>query len=650
MKRVIKGSAVVFLSLLMIISSLPFSSYQVQAEKINVSDDLVKAFEKNDQVTYIIRMKEEVNLNAARKEGELAARFSSESLAKTEDVIRGHVVHSLQTISDETQESLTRYLDKQKKEGKLENYHSFYVINAIEVTSNKQVMEAISKRKDISSIGLNETYTLDSKVIEKPKIDKQNLESTEAPWNLKNLNVPEVWKLGLEGEGVTVGVIDSGVDYEHEALKEQWRGEQVEDEISDAKYHWLDTTYESSKLPTDKNGHGTHVAGSVVGQAPDKTNKIGVAPKANWIAAKVFDQTGETSDSQLLRAGEWMLAPGGRVDLAPDIINNSWSISGAGKNEYFREVVQAWRAVNILPVFAAGNTRLGVNDGGPGSVPAPANYPESFTVGALDESNKLTNFSLLGPSPYDEIKPDIAAPGEAIRSAAPGGGYAYMDGTSMASPHVAGLAALVLEANPSLDVKALEEVLVETANPLTDKNYPKSPNNGYGAGIVNALNAVSTYTKGLGELTGEVTREGRDDLAPEIMHTPVSLAFNVLNKEIYAEVKDNIGIKSVNLEVRSKASDAWSIQEMTLLTGDTIEGEYEGVIPVEDLVLPEIEYRIKATDYSGNEVVTETYQMEVSEGLTKGYKQDFETDINGIEFQGDDLWKWGKPTTGPEQA
>lgn len=650
--KFLRKISLVFIIVLTIFSSLPFpASHVVGAESLShkqvvISEDLKEAFKKEEYVTYIVKMKEQLDVEKARKSGELAAELSKSSHIKKEDMIRGHIVYSLQKTSDDTQVNITNFLEEKKKDEFVESYHSFYIINALEVTTNEEVMNEIARRDDVLSIALNEKHMLVSEE-EKHRIDDNN-KDTQTPWNLNNINAPEAWELGIEGDGITVGIIDSGVDYEHPALNSQWRGNDSDE--SDIKYHWLDTTDENTKLPTDRNGHGTHVAGSILGQEPDGTNKVGVAPKSNWIAVKVFNEQGETTDSALLKAGEWMLAPGGRTDLAPDIINNSWSASVAGENEYYRDVVKVWREANILPIFAAGNVRPPINNGGSGSVPAPANYPEAFTVGALNEDNQLASFSLLGPSPYEETKPEVSAPGEAIRSSVPGGGYAYMDGTSMASPHVAGLAALILEANPALSIDEIEDVMMNSANSLTDSQFPNTPNNGYGYGIVNALNAVSVYTEGLGELAGEITIEGEDDEAPEIFHTPLNVTFNVLDQDIFAQVKDNIGIKSVHLETRLDDSEDWKTEDMTIFTGTTDHGDYEGKISEEDLVLPGIEYRIRAIDYSGNETTTEVYTLEVSEGVTKGYTQDFETHIDGFEFQGDDIWEWGVPTSGPEKA
>src|SRR5699024_9055751 len=190
-------------------------------------------------------------------------------------------------------------------------------------------------------------------------------------------------------------------------------------------YSWFDPVY-GHPTPRDQHGHGTHVTGTMVGAEPNGEEQIGVAPGAEWVSINAFNTRGTASEANLLAAAEWILNPTNaegveRPDLAPDIVNNSWGTS-SGLNEFFREVVQSWVAAGIFPVFAAGNGET-VGDVKPGTVEAPANYPESFAVGNTDQNNNRSELSLLGPSPYDEIKPDIAAPGVDVYSAYPEGTY-----------------------------------------------------------------------------------------------------------------------------------------------------------------------------------------------------------------------------------
>src|SRR5699024_11367398 len=159
------------------------------------------------------------------------------------------------------------------------------------------------------------------------------------------------------------------------------------------------------------------------GMREEGSQRIGGAPDAKWIAGKACTSDDTGSDSDLLKAAEWILAPTGkdentRVDMAPNVVNNSWG-GGPGKDEWYRDVVSHWRDAAIFPMLAAGNVTRD-NPGGGGSVAAPANYPESFAVGAVDIGDDSASCSLLGPSSYDEVSPDVVAPGQTINSSLPG--------------------------------------------------------------------------------------------------------------------------------------------------------------------------------------------------------------------------------------
>ena len=148
---------------------------------------------------------------------------------------------------------------------------------------------------------------------------------------------------------------------------------------------------------------------------------------------------------------------------------------------------------------------------GDSSIVIPASYPESFAVGAVDIMGNLASFSKRGPSLFDTslTKPEISAPGVNVRSSIKDT-YAYMSGTSMAAPHVAGVAALVKSAKQNLNDREIQKILEETATPKTDSYYKTAPNNGYGHGIVNAYAAVvKAMDKEIGTIRGKVTSDGK---------------------------------------------------------------------------------------------------------------------------------------------
>ncbi|MFN3308412.1 MAG: S8 family serine peptidase, partial [Anaerolineales bacterium] len=258
----------------------------------------------------------------------------------------------------------------------------------------------------------------------------------------------------------------------------------------------------NSPAPCDDHGHGTHTMGTMVGL--DGSNQIGMAPKARWIGCRNMDQ-GVGTPATYAECFQWFIAPT-RLDgsdpnpaLAPDVINNSWSCppeEGCTDPNVLKSVVEAVRAAGILTVQSAGNSGSGC-----ASVKDPAAiYAASLSVGATDSSDTIASFSSRGPVTVDgsnRLKPNVVAPGVWVRSSIPSG-YGYTSGTSMAAPHVAGLAALIISARPYLKGQAdvIENIILSTARPLntteTCGGIPGSqvPNNTYGWGRIDAWAAI----------------------------------------------------------------------------------------------------------------------------------------------------------------
>ncbi|HLN65043.1 MAG TPA: S8 family serine peptidase, partial [Symbiobacteriaceae bacterium] len=450
------------------------------------------------------------------------------------------------------------------------------------------------------------------------------------------------WGLGIDGTGIVVANLDTGVDGTHPALARKWRGADGSDPI----YSWFDAVNNRNTAPYDDHDHGTHTMGTIVGSDESGTNQIGVAPGARWIAAKILNANGSGTDVDILEAGQWLLAPGGDPSKAPDVVSNSWG-GGPGMDEWFRQTVAAWRAAGIVPVFANGN------DGpGAGTVASPGNYPESIGVGATDSNDMVAGFSSRGPSPYGETKPEISAPGAGIRSAVPGGGYqGGWSGTSMATPHVAGVAALLLQANASLTPDDIEQIMTATATPRTDSQYTTVPNNGYGYGIVNAFDAVSSVLTGRGTIAGRVVTSG-DDLEPAVItHTPVTFGYAGFDIPVQAQVSDNVSVTEVSLLARMEGDPYYTVIPMTRTAGDFKSGTYAASIPGYLVQVPSAQYYIRAVDYGNSPATTPVTTVSVSRGLEPGYATDMETEPAGWTHGGtNDPWQWGTPTSGPGGA
>ena len=341
--------------------------------------------------------------------------------------------------------------------------------------------------------------------------------SPDLPWGIERIGAPEAWEEGITGAGVVVATIDTGVDLSHPALVDRYRGNLGAGGF-EHDHNWWDPTGVCGPEPCDNVGHGTHVTGTIVGgDGPGPfTPDIGVAPGARWIAAKGCETLGCT-EAALISSGQWVLAPtdrnGGNPDPTrrPDIVSNSWG--GGPGDPFYQEVVAAWRAAGIVPVFAAGNPGPVCGQGG-----SPGDYPESFSVGATDADDMIAEFSGRGPSAFGKVNPDVAAPGVDVVSSVPGGGYDAYDGTSMAAPHVAGALALALSANARLlrDVDGALGLLRITARDRPDLTCggeeDGDPNNVYGEGRIDAAEAVRLTRTG-GTLTGVVRDEHGEPLA-----------------------------------------------------------------------------------------------------------------------------------------
>lgn len=641
-----------------------------------VDAQLQRELAKGGRRTFLVRFRAQADLQGAAQQASVKAKASGKTPRAEKEERAKAVYQSLKGTAELTQKSLKPTLDALRQKGNISSYESFYIVNAIAVTGDAKALAQLAAHPAVESITPSRTFkVIDGKnfaatsgapkgATTPPKVgvtppttpgvgaDPAALPTADqgstggtiqsVEWGLQAIGAPAVWAEGIDGTGVVVASLDTGVQGDHPALARKWRGADGSDPI----YSWFDAVNDRNTFPYDDHGHGTHTTGTMVGSDQSGENQIGVAPGAQWIAAKILGASGSGSDVDIIEAGEWILAPGDDPTKAPDIVNNSWG-GGPGMDEWFRPIVQAWRAAGIVPVFANGN------DGpGPGTTGNPGNYPESIAVGATDINSNVAGFSSRGPSPYGEVKPDVSAPGVNVRSSVPGSGYeGGWNGTSMAAPHVAGTAALLLQANASLTPDQIEEILIQTAVPRTDGTYREVPNNGYGYGIISAYDAVAAVTTGLGTLSGRVLVGGDDLDEPTITHTPLASLYVSFPARVRAEVSDNVGITEVNLYVRRQGSTYYTVVPLTQTSVDHLHGTYEANIPAEVLAPPAIEYYIRAVDFGNNPVQAGPYTVAVSNGLEPGWSTDLETEPAGWFHDGEnDPWEWGAPTSGPGSA
>ncbi|HET8683421.1 MAG TPA: carboxypeptidase regulatory-like domain-containing protein [Micromonosporaceae bacterium] len=388
-------------------------------------------------------------------------------------------------------------------------HRSFWISNAVHLTGDRSLVEALAARRDVASIEPVRSYPL---LLPVAAADGPGTAAVE--WGLTNIEAPRVWsELSVRGEGIVVANIDTGVQYNHAALVRQYRGNLGNGSFNH-NYNWFDPAKvcgNPSTVPCDNNNHGTHTMGTMVGD-DGGTNQIGVAPGARWIAAKGCESS-SCSSTSLLASGQWVLAPtdlsgaNPRPDLHADIVNNSWG--GGRGSTWYQETIRSWVAAGIFPAFANGNSGPNCN-----TANSPGDNPEAYAVGAYDVNNAIASFSSRGVSGVDgATKPNIAAPGVSVRSSVTGGGYSSFSGTSMATPHVAGAVALVWSASPVLrgDIAQTRSLLDGTAIDVSSTGCggTSAKNNNFGEGRLSAYQAVLNAPRGpTGTLTGVVTDAG----------------------------------------------------------------------------------------------------------------------------------------------
>jgi len=407
----------------------------------------------NDMLPVIITLRQQANLSLIHA-SDRAGRLQG-------------VIQALQATANASQGRLTGLLNAYQAQGLVDHFTPLWVFNGFSVTATGAVIQALAQDPDVYAITSDDVQIVPAWGTPEANIDL--------------VNAPALWNLGYMGQGVVVASMDSGVDATHPDLAARWRG---------GTNSWFDPYGQHISTPTDISGHGTWTTSVMVGGDAGGTS-IGVAPGAQWIAVKIFNDQGGVTATAIHQGFQWLLDPDGNPSTAdaPQVVNNSWTSANPGCDLEFEPDLEALRAAGILPVFAAGN-------GGPSNNTSysPANNPAAFAVGAIDNTSQIYPYSSRGPSacsgatgPY----PKIVAPGVNILTADLYGIYGTNTGTSLAAPHVAGGLALLLSAYPNLDAATQEQALLQTAVDLG----ASGPDDVFGYGrldLLAALNWAST--------------------------------------------------------------------------------------------------------------------------------------------------------------
>lgn len=485
-----------------------------------LSPALSRLYDQGASAPILLLLKDQVDLRSPY----LTARVSSAPNRATR--IRA-VYDALRTKALTTQSGLIAELRARGL-----SYQRFYIVNAIAVSDvDLETLQALASRSDVERVvgdpvmlGVEPRDPSVEPVLPRsPRtgVWDSRASSTIAP-NLEQAGVRTVWEqYKVKGEGIVVAGQDSGYDWNHPALKSQYRGSRGLP-ISH-NFHWHDAIKTPLKngstnscgyalsAPCDDNGHGTHTMGTMVGD-DGQLNAIGMAPESLWMGCRNMD-SGYGRPTTYLECFEYFLAPyargsnpmvDGQPSMAPHVINNSWGCptsEGCDGSE-FTEALDALKKAGIAVVISAGNDGPGCASIGD----APAHHTGfSLRVGAHDHSSlQLAYFSSRGPSRRDGgMGPEVTAPGERVRSSLPNNRYGANSGTSMAGPHVAGLVALIWSAQPKLEGKVDEtfELIRQTAKPMRAPSAcggeaPGAiPNNSWGHGMIDATAAVARAIK-----------------------------------------------------------------------------------------------------------------------------------------------------------
>ena len=490
-----KTIALFGLLLVLLLSLVPLTfvgANQIPEWHAKVDPWLLNQINENGTTEGLLFLSEQVDLSAA-------AALPSKLAKGT------YVFETLSATAAATQAPLLAELDRLGA-----SYRPYWVANMVWVDVDAAQLAILAQRPDVAHVYANPS-------VAQPlpeQVDPFMPAAGGIEWNIEKVNAPELWNMGYDGTGIVIGGQDTGYDWDHPALQDKYRG--WNGVSADHNYSWHDAIGSgggscgaNSPEPCDDHGHGTHTMGTMVGD-DGAGNQVGVAPGAKWIGCRNMN-VGNGTPTTYSECFQWFIAPtdlnnqNPNPAMAPHVINNSWSCpvsEGCNDPNILRTVVENARAAGILVVVAASN-----NGPSCSSIVSPAAiYDASFTVGSTTSSDSISSFSSRGPILADgsnRLKPDVSAPGSNIRSSTRGGGYGGSSGTSMAAPHVAGMAALLIDAVPELehDVEILEQTLKNGAERLTTSQNcggvsgNRIPNNTFGFGRIDGLHSL--YLLGL---------------------------------------------------------------------------------------------------------------------------------------------------------
>ncbi len=538
------------------------------------------------------------------------------------------VLTALKQSAERSQPSLLNYLSGGVQAGTVEGYTPYWIMNLVVVSATKAELYKLADRPEVEAIEGNFKATLIEPVTGPSGPPIAGIGVTNS---LRAINADLVWyNLGITGYGRLIGGLDTGVDGDHAALTGRWRG----------NWHpwqecWRDALGYGTTYPVDYHGHGTHTMGTMCGLGEATVDTVGVAWEAWWIADNSINQgVGSEFDNDVLGAFQWFADPDGdpgTTDDVPDVVQNSWGIDARFGGTYqdcdyrWQAVIEACEAAGVVVTFSAGN-----EGPSPYTHRSPANICNTstvnFSVGAVDAENyswpyPIASWSSRGPSDCvpSDTKPEVVAPGVYVYSCYNNGGYTRMSGTSMAGPHVAGVVALMRQANPNADVTTIKNILMSTARDLGSAGE----DNDYGWGCIDAYEAV---------LAVMVT----DTIPPEVTVTAPNGGEVMTVGQTYTitwNATDNVGVTSTSVYYSYDGGTNYNLIDN--LSGNP--GSYDWTVP--NTPSTQCLVKVYAYDDAANEA------WDVSDGFFT-IQQDTEPPVVTVtQPNGGEVWNVGSVYT-----
>ena len=452
----------------------------------------------------------EINILMA-DQADATALLREASFCATKQERRAYVVDRLKCQTAASQAELLGLLEEMEQQGMVDEIRPLWIVNAVSCKANRTAIEGLASRGDLMTVYQRKAFQYEFDEDTAPASRGNGREIAE---NVLKVNADQVWELGYRGQGVLVAIIDTGANLDHADLQGRfWDGG------SDYPNHGYDF-YSHDNDPSDTHGHGTHVAGTVVGTGASGTH-TGVAPDAQIMVLKVFHGSDNLTETTL-----WVEAMQFAVEHGAEVLNMSLGqpVPSVAVKQMMRQACDNTLAAGVVAAVCAGNFRQLSSFGpkpnniwSPGDCPPPHLHEDQMAnpggtscvvcVGAVDFNDNIAYLSSFGPSawadvsPYNDypytanstiaiglIRPDVCAPGLDIKSLDYNNtsGYCLKSGTSMATPCVAGTIALMLSKDPELTPAQIDEILERTAVPLSEHK-----SNDFGSGRIDALAAVN---------------------------------------------------------------------------------------------------------------------------------------------------------------